>query len=70
MIRDYRATVEELLDGLTAGNLDQAVEIASIPEHIRGYDIVLERHHEDALSKQSELLDAFRRVAGLESSPA
>ncbi|MFP8878217.1 MAG: indolepyruvate ferredoxin oxidoreductase family protein [Myxococcota bacterium] len=70
MIRDYRATVEELLDGLTAGNLDQAVEIASIPEHIRGYDIVLERHHEDALSKQSELLDAFRRVAGPESSSA
>lgn len=70
MIRDYRATVEELLDGLTAESLDLAIEIASIPEHIRGYDLVLERHYQDALRKQSELLDAFRRVAGSRTSSA
>jgi indolepyruvate ferredoxin oxidoreductase len=70
MIREYRATVDELLDRLTAGNLDLAVEIASIPEHIRGYDLVLERHHEDALSKQSELLDAFRHTTGSGSPSA
>jgi indolepyruvate ferredoxin oxidoreductase len=70
MISDYRATITELLEGLTAENLDLAIEIAGIPEHIRGYDLVLERHHEDALSKQSELLDAFRRIAGNGASPA
>jgi indolepyruvate ferredoxin oxidoreductase len=70
MIRDYRATIEELLGGLTAENLDLAIEIAGIPEHIRGYDLVLERHYEDALTKQSELLDAFRRIAGPGSTSA
>jgi indolepyruvate ferredoxin oxidoreductase len=64
MIRDYRATVSELLDGLSRENLDIAVEIASIPEHVRGYDLVMERQHEDATGKQAELLGAFRRVSG------
>jgi indolepyruvate ferredoxin oxidoreductase len=63
LIDDYRATVEELLSGLTPENLELAVEIASIPEHIRGFESVREQHLESALAKQNELLDAFRRRA-------
>jgi indolepyruvate ferredoxin oxidoreductase len=60
LIDDYRATVEELAAGLSAENLPLAVEIASIPEHIRGFESVREQHLADAMARQAELLDAFR----------
>ena len=63
LIDDYRGTLEELLAGLNAENLDTAIEIASIPEQIRGFESVREQHLENALEKQTELLDAFRRLA-------
>ena len=34
----YRGTIESLLDGLTDANLGQAVEIARLPDQIRGYE--------------------------------
>ena len=61
--REYAARLDELLDGLTKENLDLAVEIASLPEGIRGYDTIKERHLEEARVKERELLDAFRRRA-------
>jgi indolepyruvate ferredoxin oxidoreductase len=60
LIRDYEATVAELLDGLTEENHAIAVEIASIPDHIRGFDLVKEEQLESASAKQAELLAAFR----------
>jgi indolepyruvate ferredoxin oxidoreductase len=62
MIRDYEAAIDELLDGLDSHNLDLAVAIASLPEQIRGYDLVKDRQHADALAKQAELFDGFRRL--------
>ena len=38
LIEWYRETVRRLLPGLSAANLDQAVEIARIPDQIRGYE--------------------------------
>jgi indolepyruvate ferredoxin oxidoreductase len=60
LVAEYEATVAELLDGLCAENLPVAVEIASLPEHVRGFDDVKERQHEAARAKQAELLAAFR----------
>ncbi len=60
LIEEYRQTLDELLDGLTAENRELAVQIASIPELIRGFDLVKERHLEQARSKQAELLQSFR----------
>ena len=37
LIRDYEVRTEELLAGLSSENLDLAVEIASLPEGIRGF---------------------------------
>ena len=51
---------EELLAGLTAHKLDVAVEIASLPEHIRGFEEVRENQIEQAREKQAELLAVFR----------
>jgi indolepyruvate ferredoxin oxidoreductase len=58
--RDYEALLEELLEGLSARSYDLAVEIASLPQQVRGFDSVKERQLEDARAKQAELLAAFR----------
>jgi indolepyruvate ferredoxin oxidoreductase len=56
LITDYFATVERLLGGLDAGNAALAAEIASIPEHIRGYGHVKEAHLHKAKAREAELL--------------
>ena len=60
LIAEYEALVAELEAGLSADNLATAVEIASLPEHVRGFDDVKERQHEAAQTKQADLLAAFR----------
>ena len=57
---DYESTIGELLAGLTAENFDLAVQIASVPEHIRGFDTVKERTLGEAKEEERRLLDAFR----------
>jgi indolepyruvate ferredoxin oxidoreductase len=63
LIADYRALVEELLAGLTLDNHGLAVEIARIPEQIRGYGHVKQRHLEAAKQREAELLALFRAPA-------
>jgi indolepyruvate ferredoxin oxidoreductase len=60
LIGDYRAMLDELLKTLTADNAALATEIASIPEQIRGYGHVKERHLKLAKARESEMLSAFR----------
>jgi indolepyruvate ferredoxin oxidoreductase len=60
LIADYEAVVDELLARLDRSNRALAVEIASIPEHIRGYGHVKRRHLSEARKKEAELLAAFR----------
>jgi indolepyruvate ferredoxin oxidoreductase len=59
LIGEYRATVGGLLSRLNADNLAQAVAIASIPEDIRGYGHVKERHLKAAKAKEASLLASF-----------
>ena len=44
LIAEYRACIEELLAGLGVANHAAAVEIARLPEQIRGYGHVKARH--------------------------
>ncbi|HEX7768887.1 MAG TPA: DUF6537 domain-containing protein, partial [Dokdonella sp.] len=60
LIADYARTVDELLAGLSPDNVALAVDIASVPELIRGYGHVKERHHADAMKRQDALLAAWR----------
>ena len=46
--------------GSRAENLPLAVEIASLPEHVRGFDDVKERTSRRRAHKEQELLAAFR----------
>jgi indolepyruvate ferredoxin oxidoreductase len=60
LIEDYRSTVEELVKSLTADNHALAVEIASIPEKIRGFGPVKEKHLAAAKAEEAALLARFR----------
>ena len=61
---DYVSTISRLLPLLNEENLSQAVAIASIPEDIRGYGHVKERHLLAAKAKEASLLAAFNAPAG------
>ena len=60
LIGEYEALVDELLGALAPHNHALAVELARLPEQIRGYGYVKHRHVEAARVKQEELLAAFR----------
>ena len=60
LIGEYETLVAELLAGLKADNCGLAVELASIPEHIRGFGHVKQRHIDDAKAKEAKLLATFR----------
>jgi indolepyruvate ferredoxin oxidoreductase len=63
LIADYVARMDELVAGLSSDNVALATEIASIPELIRGYGHVKEKHLALALKTQDEKLQAWRRPA-------
>ena len=60
LIRDYERAVDELLAKLTPDNHALAVQIATIPEEIRGYGHVKARHLAAAKAKEARLLEAWR----------
>jgi indolepyruvate ferredoxin oxidoreductase len=60
LIGEYEQLVDELLARLNADNHTVAIELASIPEEIRGYGHVKERHLAAARTKWAALLARFR----------
>jgi indolepyruvate ferredoxin oxidoreductase len=64
LIADYEALLDELTAALRPANHALAVELAAIPEHIRGYGHVKERHLAAAKAREAELLAQFRATAG------
>ena len=60
LIGAYETLVAELLGRLSPQNYELAVALASIPEHIRGYGHVKERHLKDARAREAVLLERFR----------
>ncbi|WP_050476375.1 indolepyruvate ferredoxin oxidoreductase family protein [Herbaspirillum rhizosphaerae] len=59
LIGEYCKTVSGLLSKLNVDNLAQATAIARIPEEIRGYGHVKERHLKAAKQKEADLLRMF-----------
>ncbi len=60
LIGEYRAAIDEVLASLNAGNLALAKEIACIPEEIRGYGHVKDRHLAKARPKWAALMNEWR----------
>jgi len=61
LVADYETTVAELLQRLDRHNHALALEIARIPEQVRGFGHVKHRHVDAAKKKKAELLAAFRK---------
>src|SRR3954469_4128262 len=59
LIREYEQTVEQLLASLNAQNHAAAVQIASLPEEIRGFGPIKKRNVDAARKKRQELLQRF-----------
>ena len=59
--RDYEATIDALLPDLTRANLATAVEIAALPERIRGYGHIRRDHLAKVEADQARLLAAYRQ---------
>jgi indolepyruvate ferredoxin oxidoreductase len=59
LVEEYEARIQQLLASLTRENREVAVEIAGLPEQIRGFDTVKERSIEQVREKEQELLAAF-----------
>ena len=60
LIADYEKLIDELAAGLESTNHAQALELARIPEHIRGYGHVKQAHLAIARAKQAEALARWR----------
>jgi len=60
LITEYQACIDELLKSLRGDNRALAAEIARIPEEIRGYGHVKERHLRAARPKWDALMQRWR----------
>jgi indolepyruvate ferredoxin oxidoreductase len=63
LVGEYERVVDELLRDLTPDNLGLAIQIAEIPEFIRGFDTVKDEQLAAAKEKEAQLLASFRATA-------
>ena len=59
LICEYEALLEQILAGLSAAKLDTAVELARLPDGIRGYAHVKDESLVEVNARKTELLAAF-----------
>ena len=63
LITEYETVIDTLLKQLNANNHPVAVEIAGLPEQIRGYGHVKERHIDAVKARETELLTSYSNPA-------
>ncbi|MDY0047178.1 MAG: indolepyruvate ferredoxin oxidoreductase family protein, partial [Thauera propionica] len=61
LIADYERLIDEIVINLDRSNHEAAIELAAIPDQIRGYGHVRERYLASARQRQAALLDDFRQ---------
>jgi len=60
LVATYEKRLDEILENLTANNHQVAVALAMLPEKIRGFGPVKQRHLAAAKAEEAELLEQFR----------
>ena len=60
LLAEYETLLDELTGRLAADNHALAVELASLPQQIRGFGHVKEANLAAAKAREAELLEAFR----------
>lgn len=68
LIGEYRASIDEVLTSLNAANHAAAVEIASLPEQIRGYGHVKDRHLAAARVRWADLMAKWRNPQAVKAA--
>ena len=63
LIAEYRATISTLLPQLTRSNHHLAIEIASLPEQIRGFGYVKDENLAKVRARQAHLMARFETPA-------
>ena len=63
LISEYETMTEELIRDLNPANHSLAVQLAEIPDQIRGFDRVKQRHVQDASKNRELLLSRFREIS-------
>ena len=66
LIRDYESLIVEMLANLSQKNHRTAVELACLPERIRGFGHVKERNVAAAAAERDRLLQQLRNGAGID----
>jgi indolepyruvate ferredoxin oxidoreductase len=61
LIGEYQASIDEVLSSLNAGNHATALEIASLPEQIRGYGHVRQASADTAGVERERLMQQFQQ---------
>jgi indolepyruvate ferredoxin oxidoreductase len=59
---EYEATIDAILAALRTDNIATAVELAALPERIRGYGPVRQRSADAARARRAELMAQFERA--------
>jgi indolepyruvate ferredoxin oxidoreductase len=70
LIGEYERDIAELLDGLSFLRLPQAVEIAGLPDQIRGFGHIKTQNMHEAAARREKLLAAWRAPAKTERATA
>ncbi len=65
LVREYFQMMDEFAQTLTEQNLAAAIELASLPDDIRGFGHVKEKNLQTAQARRGVLLDNYRNVAAL-----
>ena len=65
LIRDYESLIVEMLANLSQKNHRTAVELALLPERIRGFGHVKDRNVVAVAAERDRLLQQFRNGAGI-----
>ena len=64
LIADYEAGLDRLLGGLTAENLPLAVELASVPQGVRGFGHIKEASVKVAKADEAKLWAKWEKAPG------
>jgi indolepyruvate ferredoxin oxidoreductase len=67
LVTDYEALVKELVAGLTVQKLPLAIELASLPDSMRGYGHIKDNNVKAARIKWNALLARWREREGSET---
>jgi indolepyruvate ferredoxin oxidoreductase len=69
LIEDYFARIDMLLSGVNAENYDTAVDLAALPEFIRGFGHVKDAHVKDVKTREADLLEQFKNPQATKRIP-